>query len=141
MKLHFDNGTTWDIGWHSSDYGMTTPYTPPGGGLAIGTDAYGDNWFCSWTDIDDGDWHTFVWHMKHSTGVLELFVDGVDAALTTKSTAYVGTGWDDGSESGYAISFGGNIENGGGGVSEMWDKYDDVCIGTTRAKVEEYLGI
>lgn len=141
MKLHYDNGTTLDINWCSSHYEMPSPYTPPGGGYSIATDATGKNWFGHWTDIDDGAWHTFVWHFKHSTNTLECFVDGTDAALTSETPAFPGTGWDDGSVSGYALSFGGNLSGGGGGVDEMYTKYDDVCIGTTRAKVEEYLGI
>jgi len=141
MKLHFSNGDTFDINWCNSHYGMPSPWVPPGGGFSIATDTMGKNWFGRWADIDDGAWHTFIWHFKHSTNTLECFVDGVDAKLTSETPAFPGTGWDDGTVSGYAISFGGNITNGGGGVSEMWDKYDDICIGTTRAKVEEYLGI
>lgn len=105
--------------------------------MTICTDEWGKNTFSGWNSISDGNWHYFVWHFNHSTGTLELFIDGVSAANTNVATAYPGTGWD----SAFGISFGGNITNGGGGVNEMWTKYDDIIIATTKTEVENFLGI
>ncbi len=135
VALRFNNNATMHIHWGQTDYTMPSPWSPPGGGFSLSTYTQGQNWFSRWTDVGDGDWHSFVWHVKHSTGTLECFVDGVDAALTSNPTAFPGTGFD------AVFNIGGNLSDGGGGVDEMWTKYDDVCIGTTRAVVEAFLGL
>ena len=100
------------------------------------TDEWGRNWAGSWSDLGSG-WHYFLWHFNHSNRTLELYVDGQPAMQTEYATNYSGSGWD----SSYGISFGGNITDGGGGVNEMWTKYDDVVIATTRSEVESFLGV
>lgn len=136
MKIHFNNGTTWDIYWSNFCAGCPSWRVPSDAGFSICTDEYGRNWAGSWNELGTG-WHYFIWHFKHSTQTLELIIDGVGAIKTSYTPSYSGTGWDDI----YGISFGGNITDGGGGVNEMWTKYDDVIIATTRAEVEEFLGV
>jgi hypothetical protein len=136
LKVHFDNGETWDIFWTNFCSGCPSWNVPAGTGFSMCTDDWGRNWGGSW-NVLGSDWHYFVWHFKHSTGTLELSIDGADAMKTAYTTSYPGTGWD----SAYGFSFGGNITNGGGGVNEMWTKYDDVVLATSKVEVENFLGI
>ena len=136
LKVHFDDGETWDIFWTGFCAGCEDWRLPDGAIRSLCTDQWGKNWAGRWSDLGS-EWHYFVWHFNHSEGTLELFVDGQPAMQTEYPTNYPGTGWD----SNYGISFGGNITNGGGGVNEMWTKFDDVVIATTQSEVENFLGV
>ncbi len=136
MKIHFNDNTTWDIYWTNFCAGCTDWRVPAGTGFSICTDEYGKNWYGSWNALGS-NWHYFIWHVNHATGLLELTIDGVSVAKTSYATSFKGTGFD----SVYGVNFGGNITNGGGGVNEMWTKYDDIIMATTRAEVESFLGI
>lgn len=141
-KIHFNNGENWGVGWQNffaycPAASWSPPYNPPPGcGHALATDEGGRNWAGCWNDLG-GEWHYYIWHVNHSTGFLGVTIDGVDVMQTQNATDFPGTGWD----SGYGLSFGGNVTDGGGGISEMWSKYDDVVIATTLAEVEEFLGV
>lgn len=137
-KLQFNDETTWDINWAAScytgsDYGWLS--APSGEGYAICTNEYGNNNFGGWNSIDDGEWHYFVWHVKHSTNTLELKIDGSNAKNYSNAPVFPGTGMND------KFNFGGNISNGGGDVAEMWTAYDDVIIAKTELEVENFLGV
>ncbi|MCB2217364.1 MAG: hypothetical protein KQH59_14945 [Desulfobulbaceae bacterium] len=136
LKVHFNDGSTWDI--YATNFCAACPEwrVPSGAGFSWCTDDAGRNWAGSWNDLG-GQWHYFIWHFNHSEGILELTVDGINAMKTDYSTSYPGSGWD----SGYGISFGGNISNGGGGKNEMWTKYDDIIIATSLNEVTEFLGV
>jgi len=141
-KIHFNNGENWGVGWGTFCYQcfdapwQGAPYGPPPGcGYALCT-TEGQNWAGCYNALG-GEWHYFIWHINHSAGFANLTIDGEDAMQTSNPTAFEGTGWD----SGYGISFGGNVTDGGGSVNEMWTKYDDVIIATTLTEVEEFLGV
>lgn len=135
MKIHFNDNTTWDIYWTNFCAGCPSWNVPSGCGFSICTDYYGRNWFGCWNSIADGEWHRFIWHVKHSTGTLELFVDGEDAARTSYDTDFPGTGFD----SVYGLHIGGNLSGSGAGLDNMWTMYDDICVGTTYEVVDSFL--
>lgn len=140
LKIHFDNGTTFDINWaswYSSLYPTEAQWPPSGCDFQYKTDEWGLNSFGCWNAIADGNWHYFVWHFNHSEGTISLSIDGEDAANTSNATNFQGSGWDPA----YGISFGGNITDGGGGTDEMWTKYDDIVIATTKSEVESFLNV
>ncbi len=136
LKVHFNDGTTWDIYNTNFCAGCPNWRVPEGAGFSLCTDDSGQNWAGSWNDLGN-EWHYYVWHFNHNEGTLELTIDGNNAMKTNYPTNYPGSGWD----RSYGMSFGGNISNGGGGVNEMWTKYDDIVIATTLGEVHNFLGV
>lgn len=152
IKTNFGDGgsTTWDIVWkhiYSPYCGDTWCYVDSNNwtgdagcdaSIQVGPDA-GSMMLGCWSAMMDGEWHCFIWHMKHSTGVLTLSIDGEDA-LQMKSASAPGAIYQAGVGS-VRWEFGGNITNGGGTKAEQWTAYDDLIIATTRTEVEDFLGV
>lgn len=152
--------TTWDINWISQ--GTMNAYCcgdAAAGGLddwcvingtrwtgdsallaSIATDEMAYKMYGNWSEIDDGNWHYFVWHMKHSTETLELSVDGSNAYQMGANQWPPASNYSEGVNT-ERFSFGGNFSNGGGGVNEMYTAYDDVIIATTEAEVLSFLSV
>ena len=93
-------------------------------------------WGACWNEVDDGEWHSFIYRYKHSTGEIQTWLDGIDiTSPTPPEQGYSGTGWDQS----YGIRFGGNISDGGP-ASEYYTAYDDFIVATTKAEVDDFLG-
>ncbi len=148
MKIHFNDGTTWDLYWTNfiASCGDSWCNADASCEFQISSDEWAKKVFGCWSEIEDSlsgpnndGWNYFIWHFNHSENLVELEIDGVDAVRVAPSvlSEFPGTGWD----GSYGLSFGGNVTNGGGGVDEMWQAYDDVVITTTKEDTEDFLGI
>lgn len=100
-------------------------------------------------DNNDGNWHTFVFRLKHNTGsnsdgVIQVWRDGTEVVFTKNSNGlynsinqvYIGSSTND--RWGGAIKFGFQFHNGIG--SGQWENWDDVIIATTQLEVTDFLG-
>ncbi len=142
--------TTWDIVWYSNfiaacgdswcnidgtnwtgDSGCDAALCPGGSAAEV---------FGCWSDVDDGNWHYFIFHINHSGNIMTIEIDGNDAGQMSPTGDY-GTPFTDGINGSERWNFGGNITNGGGGYSEMYTAYDDLIIATTKEEVETFLGV
>jgi len=148
IKTEYVGGTTWNINWchvfiqYCADGWCNVDGTNWTGDASceasISTDANKYVFGC-WSDVADGNWHYFVWHMKHSTGVLECSIDGVDAIQMSPAAA-PGSPYTAGVST-TRWNFGGNITDGGGTKAEQWTAYDDLIIATTEDEVLDFLGM
>lgn len=141
MKLQTASGGTWDLGyWKSFSPYCCSPtgcYPPDGCSKILGTDQQGNKSFGCWTDVIDGEWHSFIWGINFTTGELSLEIDGVDADNTPScSTTIQGTNLVDD-----YFSIGGNMVGSYQGYPEGYTAWDDIIVATTKAEVETFLGI
>lgn len=114
---------------------------PPGCGMAICTNP-SRQWAGCWNDINDGGWHSFIFHFA-SSGELDTYqvwVDGNESTYGNVSGDFFPDGPFDGSLN-FGFSFGGNLSDGGGGVSEMWSRYDNIVVATSFEDVVAFLGV
>ena len=149
-KVNYVTGdTTWDIGWMSGfvvacgdDWCNVdgTNWTGDSNCVAaIHTDEDCREVFGCWSDVNDGEWHYFIWHMNHSDEVIELSIDGNDASQMSPTGGY-GSPFTSGVGT-TRFNFGGNLSSGGGGYNEMFTAHDDLIIATTLAEVTTFLGV
>lgn len=149
IKTNYADGTTWDIvwghqflaycgdSWCSVDGSYWTG--DPNCIASISTDDSVREVTGCWSDVNDGQWHSFIWHMNHPARTLSLSIDGIDASQMSPSTLYSDT---------YAggigterWGIGGNVTNGGGGKDEMWSAFDDFIIATTQDEIESFWSV
>ncbi|MCB2217981.1 MAG: hypothetical protein KQH59_18115 [Desulfobulbaceae bacterium] len=149
-KVNYTTGdVTWDIGWLSGFIAYCgddwcnvdgTNWTGDSGcEAALHTDEEVAEVFGCWSDVDDGEWHYFVWHINHSGEVIEVSIDGNDASQMSPSGSY-GSPFTEGVGT-TRFNFGGNFSAGGGGYDEMYTAYDDLIVATSQAEVESFLGV
>lgn len=142
--------TTWDIGWLSSfvmacgDSWCNVDGTNWTGDDncegVIHTDEDVAEVFGCWSDVADGEWHYFVWHMDHSGEVIELHIDGDDATQMSPTDQSYGLPYTGGVGTS-RFNFGGNLSGEGGGYDEMYTAHDDLIVATTEEEVLSFLGV